>query len=194
VALLSPLPTQVYGLVIGISKYQHPKYDDLQAAASDAEAVYTFLTEALNVPRENIIKLIDEAATRDGIIDSFRRLVEDPKFLKNQAFIIYYAGHGSRVAKPVHKDWIDWECHQSKVEIICPTDIKPVPEGTDVPGIPDRTIAALVNRLSSAKGNNIVSTFLIASEVNLSPFPFFNRLSFWTAVLRRAPLALILIC
>jgi hypothetical protein len=172
VASLSPLPTQVYALVIGINKYQHPEYDDLKAAATDAEAVYTFLTEALNVPKENIIKLIDEAATREGIIDSFRRLAEDPKFVGNQAFIIYYAGHGSRVAKPVHKDWINWECHQSKVEIICPTDIKPVPEGTDVPGIPDRTIAALINRLSMAKGNNIVSAFLIASEVDLSPVRF----------------------
>jgi hypothetical protein len=46
-------------------------------------------------------------------------------------------------------------------EAICPTDIgmkdTDKSDTDEIPAIPDRTIAALVNQLSEARGNNIVS-------------------------------------
>lgn len=50
-------------------------------------------------------------------------------------------------------------------EALCPADIgtpevRDDVEDEEVPPIPDRTIAALVNRLSETRGNNIVSSII----------------------------------
>lgn len=50
-------------------------------------------------------------------------------------------------------------------EALCPADIGTLEvrddvEDEEVPPIPDRTIAALVNRLSETRGNNIVSSIM----------------------------------
>jgi hypothetical protein len=86
------------------------------------------------------------------------------------AIIVFFAGHGTR------DEWSgDEEGGDDYYEALCPVDMgmmhtyerevmtggvkEVVKEECEVPAIPDRTIAALVNRLSETRGNNIVWEF-----------------------------------
>lgn len=45
----------------------------------------------------------------------------------------------------------------SLIEMICPQDLGPHPDKDPVPPIPDFLIYQIINLISSARGNNIVS-------------------------------------
>ncbi|KAK7461776.1 hypothetical protein VKT23_008208 [Stygiomarasmius scandens] len=95
-------------------------------------------------------------ATREAIISTFRtHLVKNPVIQKGDTIIFFYAGHGSRVSAPA-----DWATVDGQVETLCPhdewmSDAKGVP----IPGIPDRTINALLRTLANEKGTNITVIF-----------------------------------
>lgn len=151
--------SNVYALVIGINRYQAEDWSDLHAAVNDANSFERFLLHKLNVPSSQIINLRDEKASRKNIINAFvdgllcmtSGCTEDP------AIIIYYAGHGASTEKP--KGWDFWATNSNNIELLCPSDMG-LPLGEDdmevIQGIPDRTICHLLNRLSRARGNNIV--------------------------------------
>jgi hypothetical protein len=118
----------------------------------------------LNVPDTNIISLRDEQASRASILLAFSSLRDDVKYKKDEAaIIIYFAGHGAQADKP--EEWKDWDTSSGRIEMLCPSDIWcPTTirvngeEHEDViRGIPDRTIAVLLNHISDVKGDNIVS-------------------------------------
>lgn len=67
---------QTYALVIGINEYKSSEYDNLNAAVNDADAMNNYLRSTLAVPEENIINLRNGEATRQGILDGFRKLEE----------------------------------------------------------------------------------------------------------------------
>jgi len=81
-----------YAVVIGIEKYRDiPKVD---YAVNDAQVMYESLTRQMGYPKENILLLTDEKATKTDI----QKAIE--KWLKNQTdnssrVFIYYAGHGA---------------------------------------------------------------------------------------------------
>lgn len=152
--------------MIGINKYTSPTQSCLKGAVGDADAFENFLKTRLNVPDANIISLRDEQASRASILLEFSSLRDDVKYKKDEAaIIIYYAGHGAQVDKP--EEWEDWHTGSGCIEMLCPSDICcPTTISINgeeyedvVPGIPDRTIAALLNHISDVKGNNIVGTF-----------------------------------
>ncbi|KAF8988246.1 caspase domain-containing protein [Cyathus striatus] len=154
-----PAPA-IFALVIGINKYMHPGVPVLQAAKGDADAFKAFLVNKLQVPKQNIISLRDEEATRNKIIGGFHQLRDNTDIKKDEAaIVIYYAGHGSRIAKP--KEWgDDWITLDDQIEILCPSDIwtpNPNANGEDViiEGISDRSISVMLNQISSEKGDNI---------------------------------------
>jgi hypothetical protein len=148
---------QLSALTIGINKYQFPAYSDLNYAREDADRFEQFLRDSLD-KSANIISLRDEKADRAGILNAFRSLLTDQQIMKDNPIVIYYAGHGGRVAKPAA--WGDWPTHDpGQIEIMCPSDIGTTLENGDIiEGIPDRTISSLLQELSSVKGDNIVST------------------------------------
>lgn len=154
-------------LVIGINKYTLQTESCLEGAVLDADAVEDFLKRYLNVPDTNIISLRDEQASRASILLAFSSLRDDVKYKKDEAaIIIYFAGHGAQVDKP--EEWQDWDTSSGRIEMLCPSDMGCYnQEGVVIPGIPDRTIAVLLNHISDVKGNNIVSLFLILQELNL---------------------------
>jgi hypothetical protein len=147
----------IFALVIGISTYLLPDYE-LKYAASDADRFQDFLIDTLNVPRNHIISLRNEAATRSAIIEAFQTLQNNPQIPKDEAgIIIYFAGHGARTIKP--KEWVGWATADEQIELMCPCDIGTVGDsGEVVQGIPDRTISVLLNRIAELKGNNIVGS------------------------------------
>jgi hypothetical protein len=112
-----------------------------------------FLTECLHVPDSQIVLLTNEHATRGAILDNFQKhFTTNPRIHKNDAIVLYYAGHGSRVPAPA-----DWPATDGKIETLCPYDERITDEnGEEIFGIPDRTINVLLRDLAAKKENNIV--------------------------------------
>lgn len=101
-----------------------------------------------------MVVLLDEFATRDNIISTFRTHLtrNDNIRCKGDALIFFFAGHGSRTEAPP-----DWPVVGGLIETICPYDDgKQVSENEYVHGIPDLAIIALVRELAAQKGDNIV--------------------------------------
>ncbi|CAE6438870.1 unnamed protein product [Rhizoctonia solani] len=151
-------PSNIHALIIGINAY--PNLPNLKGAVADADEIANFLTSEseLNVPPNQVINLRDEAATRQKIIDSFRSLQENPSINRGDPILIYYAGHGGiRVAT---EEWVK-EGGAHEVQVIFPYDydVKVDDSPDPIQPIPDRTIAALLNELSEAKGDNITVIF-----------------------------------
>jgi hypothetical protein len=126
---------------------------------SDAEAVVRYLKDSFI--HLNVTYLCEGAATREGIITAFQSLMDNTDIQRDDAILIYYAGHGARTDKPSGPNWDRWVSLDSKVEQLCPSDIGTAPKGELICGIPDRTIAALLNALSEKHGDNIVSRVII---------------------------------
>ncbi|KAK0217458.1 hypothetical protein EDD85DRAFT_961868 [Armillaria nabsnona] len=140
----------IFALVIGIDKYQHKEYKDLQSACGDADKFEAYLLEDLQTPKANIVSLRDGKATRSAIIDELIKMPD----IRQHVIIIYFAGYGAATTKP--KEWTNWETPNNEIGMLCPTDIGIVDEnGHVVGGIPDRTISQLLNMSYSPGGNNI---------------------------------------
>ncbi|WP_054403473.1 caspase family protein [Paenibacillus solani] len=82
---------QTYAVIIAVEHYQF-NISQVQYAENDARAFYSWLTEDLGVPAENVKIWINQDATatalRQELLYEIRNLQEDNRF------IFYYAGHG----------------------------------------------------------------------------------------------------
>lgn len=88
--------SQIYAVIIGISKYQSKTITSLEYARADAQAIYDFLTDenGQNVPKENIKLLVDEDASLLNIKKSLGVFLAK-RAKKKDTVLIYYAGHGA---------------------------------------------------------------------------------------------------
>ncbi|KAF8598117.1 hypothetical protein BDV93DRAFT_451584, partial [Ceratobasidium sp. AG-I] len=155
---------RLHALIIGINKYKSPDRPNLHGCVADAESIITYLTHNLCVPQAQILCLLNEQATRQEILDSFRsHLINNSTIKHSDPIIIYFAGHGDSVAAPT-----EWYSSDGKCEMILPYDaswsdvrediengIPPDKRQNFVHGIPDRTLGALISELHQAKGDNI---------------------------------------
>ncbi|KAF8972429.1 caspase domain-containing protein [Flammula alnicola] len=153
-ALTDP-PPRVFALVIGINKYKSSKVCSLHGAVSDANAMESYLKVHLKVPGAQIRSLRDEEATRSAVIKSFNDFQDDTRIRTGDAIVIFYAGHGGEAEAPP-----GWESEYNKTQYLLPHDFETKDQdGQDVYGIPDRTLASILNRLARAKGDNILVIF-----------------------------------
>jgi hypothetical protein len=153
-------PETLFALLIGIDEYESIKIPNLYGAVSDAQEMDSYL-KGIGVPEENVHTLLN--AKRKDILDAFMSLTKG--HLANakpipcgSALLIFYAGHGGRTDIP--KEWKDYVTTDGKVEQIVPVDTwatDPEDEGKVVEGIPDRTIAVVLNLIAQKIGNNVVS-------------------------------------
>ena len=98
---------QQRALIIGIDHYAPPPgytpsttsgrliYPNLEGCKNDALAIYSIITSKFGFDPNNIDTLLDESATRDGILNAMKQLLE--KSNPGDIAFIYYAGHGSEV-------------------------------------------------------------------------------------------------
>jgi hypothetical protein len=116
----------------------------------------------------HIKHLRDAEATRKAILSAFEEhFINNQKIRQNDAIIFYFAGHGSYEAPAENS------IAGHNMETICPYDDR-ADEGEH--GIPDRTIASLMKRLASIKGNNIVG-FIITHLSHLLTIDFRRQYS-----------------
>ncbi|KAH9924781.1 uncharacterized protein B0H18DRAFT_1104924 [Fomitopsis serialis] len=147
---LSSSPAQVtsknprlFALVIGIDDY-HPAVGRLKGAVADADSVEDFLKQDLKVPQDQIKNLRDAQATRKSILEALIQLQGHPR-------------HGGLTATPP-----GWEAGSTEIQQLIPCDwnVMSGENQTLIHGIPDRTVAVLLNRLAEAKGDNITVIFV----------------------------------
>ncbi|KAK0497901.1 hypothetical protein EDD18DRAFT_1013855, partial [Armillaria luteobubalina] len=138
-------------LVIGIDSYT--EHSVLTASVLDAKAIMTFL-KSIGVPNWNIIELHNEGATFDGILKGFEALSRRSNIRKGRSTIlIYFSGHGtsdykSALPRDQERYWSGWE--ENVIEQILPQDVG------RMPSIPDRMVAAWLNKLAKEKSDNVI--------------------------------------
>jgi hypothetical protein len=83
-------------LLVGVDRYPllEPKYQ-LESCAHDARLVAEILRGRFGFPEDGVELLLDEAATRDGILAGLAALCGRAR--PDEAVVFYYSGHGSRV-------------------------------------------------------------------------------------------------
>lgn len=144
----SPEP-RLFALIVGVNDDIH--YEKLAGAVPDAQAFSEYLTTSLNIPETRIKMLIDQEATRKEIIENLINLSSLDTIAAGDPIVIFYAGHGGEAPAPPA-----WAASGpgSMTQMIIPQDST---NGPAIPGIPDRTILQLLNKIAASKGNNIVS-------------------------------------
>ncbi|KAF8810548.1 hypothetical protein BYT27DRAFT_7134857 [Phlegmacium glaucopus] len=140
---------RLFALIIGINEYLDENIRNLKGCINDSENVCRFLTESLHANPLHIKHLRNAEATRKGILSAFEEhFINNKEILENDTIVFYFAGHGSCEAPSDNSPVGD------NMETICPYD-----DRVRERGIPDRTIASLMRRLASIKGNNITTIF-----------------------------------
>ena len=87
------LPRGDRALVVGVDRYADPAFTDLRGAARDARNIGWLLTEHLGFGSDQIRLLIDEDATRAGIVAGIRDwLVAGSR--PGARALLFFAGHG----------------------------------------------------------------------------------------------------
>jgi len=164
---MEPRPnSRLFALVIGIGKYALKQFSELPGAVPDANEVINWLIDDLNVPRNQVSLITNEAASRAGIISALEAFSLDDRIHQGDPIFIYYAGHGSSIPSPD-----DWECGGpgKKIQILVPQDYSPE---RGIHGIPDHALGWLIHRIAKKKGDNIVVTHQFYFQYRCSPIRF----------------------
>lgn len=103
----APFYQASWALVIGIDRYQH--VNPLAFAVNDAESVNVALVSSLGFPKENVVVLRDEHATRAAIRKEFLAFAE--RCGTDDRIVVFFAGHGASV-----------DGHRGKVGYLVPVE------------------------------------------------------------------------
>lgn len=81
-----------YGLFVGIGG------DDIPGTVNDAEALYSLFLDpnAAAYPQSQVQLMIEDAATREGVLAGFDKLISQTQKDPDAVAIVYYSGHGGR--------------------------------------------------------------------------------------------------
>ncbi|KAF8596666.1 hypothetical protein BDV93DRAFT_454439 [Ceratobasidium sp. AG-I] len=168
--------SRMHALIIGVSRYAHKMHSDIEGCVPDAIAMKRYLEQFLGVPEDNILCLLDEQATRRGIINAFfSHLINNTNIQYLDPIVVYFAGHGARVSSP-----FEWHSSDGLCGLILPhdaswsdirqdveNDIPPSKRKYFVHGIHDRKLESLIHVLHGRVGDNIVSTILPEQTLRL---------------------------
>ncbi|MFM7671688.1 MAG: caspase family protein [Bacteroidota bacterium] len=130
-------------LIVGINAYTGPSNSpanprgpikDLKGAVNDARAMQAILINRFQFNPNRIDTLIDQQATREGILNALQKLLSDSK--PNEIAFFFYAGHGSQVKNSLSKE------RDQKDETIVPADAWKA----GIKDIRDKELAAIYNQ------------------------------------------------
>ena len=100
-----------YLLTIAIDKYDHCR--PLENAVKDADDFANLLFDKYTFFKDQYFSLINKEATKDNIIDTFRKLKKTLKPSDN--LLIYYSGHGELDPDFDESYWVTVESRKGKV-------------------------------------------------------------------------------
>jgi len=146
-----------------------------------------WLIDGLNVSEDQIRLLLNSQATKQNIEDSFmEHLVNNAAIDKGDAIIIYFAGHGSSLVAP--QDWFQEAKNTAEVQVICPYDHDTNTTQGRIAGISERSLHALIDDLSSTKGNNITLILDCCFSPAQTPRNILDRrITRWTRTTKAIP-------
>lgn len=87
------LPRQIFIFSVGINHYKSKEIENLSGCERDVKSLQQLLKRHLNIPDHHCECLINDAATRDGIINGFRKHFSQLE--EGGVAIFHYSGHGS---------------------------------------------------------------------------------------------------
>ncbi len=160
----------VWAVLIGINDYQHVRR--LKYAVNDARAFYDLLVEYNQIPRENVILLINQNASLRQMRSTLGTLLKN-KAGTNDLVIIYFAGHGATERDMMSPDGDGLE------KYLLPFDADPADLYSSA--LPMREIAHIFHRIrserlvfiadacySGASGGRTVSTLGLRANISNS--------------------------
>jgi uncharacterized caspase-like protein len=113
----------LHAIVIGIDRYADPRIQDLACARNDAHTFGTLLGERIAPAERRVTMLLDEQATRAGIMQAIGEDLVRASGPDDIA-ILYFAGHGSpERAAPRDQDWPYLIAHDTQYDRIYSTGI-----------------------------------------------------------------------
>jgi hypothetical protein len=91
-----------HALLVGVDRYPNlPAKAQLRSCVNDARLMHKILIRRYGFREEDVVLLLDEDATHDGILAGFAALRDRARCEDTAVF--YYSGHGSQVVDP-HND------------------------------------------------------------------------------------------
>jgi hypothetical protein len=121
----------------------------------DATDMRNYLLKDLQVPESQIRLLLDDKAKRADIISALQDIQADDRIKKGDPILIFFAGHGYEINAPL--GWPSGDVDE-QIQLTVPQDYC-TDTSKEIHGIPDYTLAALLNGIANRHGNNIVSHF-----------------------------------
>jgi hypothetical protein len=80
-------------------------FDNLDGAVNDANDFADLLeSSGFDFPRRNVVRLLEEKATAQNILDTFQRHLVDAATCPGDIEVFYYSGHGSQIRNRYVKD------------------------------------------------------------------------------------------
>ncbi|MDH3503830.1 MAG: caspase family protein [Nitrospirota bacterium] len=164
-------PSVRRALLIGIGKYQ--VLPRLPGSKNDIDLVHQVLVSRYGFSEQDIHTVMDEAATREGMLAAFNRIVKEAG--PNDVVYIHYSGHGSQV-----QDLNGDEPDDQLDETIVPADGRT--EG--VPDITDDELEEILSRLKTPKAVVVLDschsgTATRGLEVRVRSVPKDNRVTLY---------------
>lgn len=104
-------------LCVGINKFQNLPQANLNGCVNDTADMFSVLTKFMGFAENDIIRLIDEQATKSNIIENLTEMVNGAKEGKYDNLVFSISSHGTQVPDP-HKDEPDLAD-----EAFCTTDL-----------------------------------------------------------------------
>lgn len=142
-------------MIIGINKYTDPDIQDLCCAVNDANAVERFLTSEVGVPKDRVVNLRDEGATREAILTAMRNLAHHNAISAQDPILVYYAGHGSEAPAPIAVRKTNNA--NGKIQMLLPHDFElRGSQNAQRQGIFDITLSHILADIATKKSDNIV--------------------------------------
>lgn len=141
-----PQSPSLWALLVGVDEYAAPGIRALGGCVHDVTAMREFLVRQMGVPAAQVRVLTNAEATRARVLAEFESfLIANPDVPPGAQLLFQFSGHGSQMRSrdPGEADARD--------ETILAHDCR-------CPGvfdIPDKTLAALLERLAAAKGDQI---------------------------------------
>ncbi|KAJ3984745.1 hypothetical protein F5890DRAFT_1460664 [Lentinula detonsa] len=148
------MDSHVFAVIVGIDQYKSGDIWNLEACVDDAKSMKRWLVDDLGVPKHQIAMLLNERATKQNIeVTLNTHLLNNSRIQKDDAVLIYFAGHGSTLKAP--HDWLLEKNSHCNVEVLCTYDHDTRgPEGR-IAGISARAMHTFIHDLAKLKGNNI---------------------------------------
>lgn len=87
-----PKYSSSWAILVGINNYIAPAASPLEYACNDAEVVSRTLIDRFGFPKDNVVVLLDENATRSNIMERFLDFTNIVS--EEDRVFVFYAGHG----------------------------------------------------------------------------------------------------